>query len=132
MLMLGLYARIRENTYMKKRIHSSLIPLAVCIGFLLGLLLGFLRASKWIDNQKILGAYFDKDIIISGVLESDSVNKNHQSRFQLGNLQLNNSININDCQVYVMLASEESYMRSDRITLRGKLQAGFGDYSGFL
>ena len=36
--MLGLVARIRENTYMKKRIHSSLIPLAVCIGFWFALL----------------------------------------------------------------------------------------------
>lgn len=60
------------------------------------------------------------------------MNKNHQSRFQLGDLHLNNSININDCQVYVMLASEDSYSRSDRITVRGKLQEGFGDYSGFI
>lgn len=117
---------------MKKRIHISFVPLAVCLGFLLGLLFGFMRASAWLDNQKSLGAYYDKDIIISGVLESDSVNKNHQSRFQLGNLHLNNSISINDCQVYVMLADEQSYTRSDRITLRGKLQVGFGDYAGFI
>ena len=117
---------------MKKRIHISFVPLAVCLGFLLGLLFGFMRASAWLDNQKSLGAYYDKDIIISGVLESDSVNKNHQSRFQLGNLLLNNSISINDCQVYVMLADEQFYARSDRITLRGKLQVGFGDYAGFI
>jgi hypothetical protein len=31
-----------------------------------------------------------------------------------------------------MLSNEDSYQRSDRITLRGKLQEGFGDYSGFI
>jgi hypothetical protein len=117
---------------MKKRIHNSAVPLAVCIGFLLGILFGFLRASILTDNQKILGEYYDKDVIISGILQSDSVNKNHQSRLQLGNLHLNNSINILDCQVYVMLSTEKPYFRSDRITLRGKLQEGFGDYSGFI
>jgi hypothetical protein len=117
---------------MKKRFHISIVPILICIGFLLGLLLGFLRAEAWLNNQKNLGAYYDKDVIISGILVSDSVNKNHQSRLQLGSLLINNSININDCQVYVMLSTEDSYLRSDRITMRGKLQSGFGDYSGFV
>ena len=117
---------------MKKRIHISFVPIFICVGFLLGLLLGFLRAEAWLNNQKNLGAYYDKDVIISGILVSDSVNKNHQSRLQLGSLLINNSIIINDCQVYVMLSTEDSYLRSDRITMRGKLQSGFGDYSGFI
>jgi hypothetical protein len=34
-----------ENRRMKKRIQNTSIPIAVCIGFLLGILFGFLRSS---------------------------------------------------------------------------------------
>ena len=99
---------------------------------LAGILLGACRSSVFNYNQKILEAYYDNDIVITGTVQSSSIVKNRQSRLQLSDLAINDDVRVNDCQVYVMLANSDSYERSERITLRGKFQAGFGDYSGYL
>jgi len=96
-----------------------------------GFLLGICRMSVVISNQKILAAYYDKEITLSGTLAKDSEFKDGANRLVINDLYLNDSTKSVKCQVYVMLAGTENYARSDRITLRGKLKSGFGDYDGF-
>ena len=61
--------------------------------------------------------------IISGTVASDPSFKKNDWRFAL-ETELG--------RIYVMLRDEPDFARSDRVTLRGKIAEGFGEYVAFL
>ncbi len=108
-------------------------PFRIIFAIFAGLLCGCFRQALINKDQKSLAGYYGRDVIISGTLIDDGENKESQTELHIGSLHINNSINALDCQVYVTLKEKQNtYRRSDIITIRGLLKEGFGKYDGYI
>ena len=80
-----------------------------------------------------LAKYHNREVVLTGTLTENAIEKDGSIRLTINNLYLNYSTKRIKSQVYVMLpASGAQYQRSDRVTLSGVLAEGFGNYSGFM
>ena len=78
-----------------------------------------------------LEKYHDHQVIISGTVSENAIEKDGTLRLVINNLYFNYSTKSIKSQVYVMLSSGKGkYERSDKITLKGVMKEGFGNYSG--
>lgn len=81
--------------------------------------------------QNRLEGYHNRQVAITGTVLENAAEKDGTLRLTINNLYLNNSTKSIKSQVYVMLPPDgEKYGRSDRITLKGVLREGFGNYGG--
>lgn len=111
--------------------------LRLCFALIAGVCIGYARQVVILQDQARLAAYYGQEITLSGILVEDATEREAQLRLRISNLSLNYSTNIKNCQVYIILADTSintvlDLRRSDRITLRGKLSRGFGEYAGFI
>ena len=111
--------------------------LRLIFAFVSGICAGYARQVVILQDQAKLAAYYGQEIVLVGVLLEDATEREAQLRLRIGGLSLNYSTNIKNCQVYAILASSSAgastdLRRSDRVTLRGRLSEGFGEYAGFI
>ncbi len=90
-----------------------LISVAVIIG---AFFVSFSSKNGYVD-------YVGKTTTISGVVSNDPVYKKDDWRINLQTERGN---------IYVMVAEDLELKRSDELTLTGKIENGFGDYSAFV
>ena len=94
-----------------------------------GLIVGSCRASKSVRDQDTVISYIGREAIVSAIVADIPETKNSQTRLKLNNVFINYSTNALKSQIYATLSGEyDNISRSDRISLRAKIQAGFGDY----
>ncbi len=91
---------------------------------------GLFRTSQINHDEAIISSYVGREAIVSATVLDLSKDTNNQVRLQIGDIQFNNSTKQLKCQAYAVLAGEEpSLSRSDRVKMRARIRAGFGDYS---
>ena len=94
-----------------------------------GLLFGALRTSPVIADQKNAASFIGRQAIISATISDTPRLKNGSIRATLNNISFNYSTKNVNSQAYAVLDSANlDISRSDRITLEGKIQPGFGNY----
>ncbi len=95
-----------------------------------GLLFGALRTSPVIADQKNAASFIGRQAIISATISDTPRLKNGSIRATLNNISFNYSTKNVNSQAYAVLDSANlDISRSDRITLEGKIQPGFGNYT---
>lgn len=106
----------------------------ILFAILAGLLFGAVRVSWQNSDLRIVQAYYNRSIIISGIVTNSPENKEKDLRFAIETISFNYSTNTVKSQVYVMLptGADYNFTRSDRVVLKGILKEGFGAYAGFL
>ncbi len=122
-----------------------------------GLLLGNFRVHSQFSGQEILSAYLGRTVILAGNLSEDASESHGALTLRLQNLRLFTSTSSPDSldslrrnspslqtlvtsdyftdiagTFYVTVSSSASLERSDLVLLRGKLEPGFGTFSGKL
>lgn len=111
--------------------HSSIFTIVVI--FLAGTLIGNFCASGHSADQVILAAYYGQTITISGTISEDPDDSKSTTSLRLHHLKLHSSatdpLPINGT-LYVTLSNKTPLERSDAITLKGKLGAGFSTFIG--
>ncbi len=102
--------------------------------FLAGIFLGFWRVSWQNQGFSIVQERIGQNIILSGTVASPPKTKEKDLRIVIEAISFNYSTSILKSQVYVMLpaGTKDGITRSDRVTFAGVLEAGFGNYAGFL
>lgn len=93
-----------------------------------GMILAFFRVAAEASGQEILGSLVGKNVEISGVVQGDPDQDGRTYTFKLGELCARE-----DCfagTIYVSLYSAHEIMRSDKVTVSGKISSGFGVYGG--
>lgn len=111
--------------------------LRLIFAFVSGICAGYARQVIILQDQAKLAAYYGQEVVLTGILLEDATEREAQFRLRIGSPSLNYSTNTKNCQVYAILASSSvgasiDLRRSDRVTLRGRLSEGFGEYAGFV
>ncbi len=111
--------------------HSC--PATLLIIFLAGIIIGNFRISHDLVSQEILKDYYNQTVLISGSLSEDpDGNKVRLTHLQLYHSDDPESVKFTEIPgtLYVTLSGDNNLERSDRLTLQGKLSAGFGTFIG--
>ncbi len=99
-----------------------------------GVLCGICR-FPW-QNADLLQAqyYYGQNVVISGTVATAPETKEKDLRVVIEAISFNYSTTALKSQVYLMIPASQTVVigRSDRITVRGGFQEGFGNYAGFL
>lgn len=104
-------------------------PATLVLAFLTGVLLGSFRTSPILVGQENLAQLTGSTVILRGKVIDDPEKDSGKIKLHLGELELvEKSVEISG-RVYVTLVGEKAEIeRSDILTLRGKIDSGFGIY----
>lgn len=109
--------------------------LMILVAFLPGMIIADVRIAPELYGREVFGSLVDQNIILSGTISEDPNIESSNVKLRLKNLQLNfeggEKLEVSGV-IYVQLSTKSSLERSDRITLSGKLSAGFGIFAGTL
>lgn len=95
-----------------------------------GMLIGVWRGSGAQYDLQVYDKLVGHAVTINGkILEDPDTNERHESVLRLGQLSTREGGNL-DGKLWVTLPREETFKRSDSITVRGELQPGFAAFSG--
>ena len=107
----------------KKKLHPSLIPLLFAVIIIV--------IAVFDSRNNRLEKYHNHLVTVSGTVSENAIEKDGTLRLVINNLYFNYSTKSIKSQAYVMLSSGKGkYERSDKITLKGVMKEGFGNYSG--
>lgn len=96
---------------------------------LAGVLLGNCRISPELSNQSYFAQLAGKEVIITGQISEDPDFSEGKVVLRLSKLHFKENPTILSGTLYVQLSGQQTdFLRSDVVTLRGKLNAGFGTF----
>lgn len=111
-------------------VHRKVL-LSILMATSIGLLSGGFRAAQLVESNQYLQQSIGF-VTITGTVEEDSMVKNGETRVVINDLSLTNDKPVIRSRIYLILSDNRELNRSDRITLQGNLQPGFGVYAGFI
>ena len=107
----------------------------IVIAFVAGTIIGNYRLVPDLSGQKLLQHLVGQEITVTGKISDDPNTSSGQTTFTLSNLTLfattENATTVAGT-LYVRVSTTVQLERSDYVTLRGALAAGFGTYAGTL
>lgn len=102
----------------------------VTLAFIAGIILASCRVMPEVVDAKYLSAQVGQTLTISGKISAEPNISDSGTTFNLTNLTVAPETNLRGT-IYVQLSGKHTeLMRSDRLTLTGKLSSGFGTFSG--
>lgn len=112
-------------------LHCSL-RMVMVVAFLAGMVIGNFRLAPEIAGQKVLQSLMGSEITITGKISDDPNLDAGQTTVSLSQLELSSFEETRAISgtLYVKLSVLGELERSDIVTLRGTLTAGFGTYTG--
>lgn len=94
-----------------------------------GFLIGLLRIGQVTADERVCFSYIGKNVNLSATVSDIPETKKGQTRLKLNDLSYNYNTSSLKCQIYATMAGKiDSIKRSDRISIKAKLQTGFGEY----
>ena len=106
--------------------------LTLALAFLSGVLLGSFRLAPQLTSQELIAPFYGQTITLSGTLSEDPDTSKSPTALRLKDPQLSTADSAETISgiLYVTISSSADLARSDRVTLSGKLSAGFGTFLG--
>ena len=105
----------------------------IFIALIAGMLLMFFRVVNEFRGEEYIKQFYDKSVIVSGVIKGDPETEESTTKLKLTDLcfgeETKQSVN---GALFVSLGKNNKLSRGDEITLAGKMTSGFGTYSGYL
>lgn len=96
------------------------------IELILGVSLIFVRASPALADRHLLSRFFGQELIISGIISSDPKFSEFQTTISMSNLEIFQHKFAG--QVLIQMPPRLKLRRSDRLTIRGKLEPSSGTF----
>lgn len=105
----------------------------VIFALVTGMIIANLRLAPEFYGREVFSSLVGQEIKLFGIISEDPNNANGNFKLKLDDLEIDfrggESIKVAG-KVYVQLFTKSNLERSDRITLRGKLNDGFGVFDG--
>lgn len=103
----------------------------VVIALIAGMLLAFVRASDELRDVKMIEQMIGQNVEISGRIDGDPTIDEGKIRFKLSELSFDEKTEVGG-SLFVSMSAKDDLERNDNLTLKGKMENGFGVYSGYL
>jgi len=108
--------------------------IVLCLALLAGVIIGGLRITLDIGDRQYIAQFIDQEIEVTGTIYEDPESDGGTTTLRIGNLIFGNDANQRSVSgnLYVRFYGRKDFERSFRISLVGKLSAGFGSFAGTL
>ena len=123
MVVVGLffYAFIRPRVFL------------VVVMFISGMILAFFRASNELIGEYHIRQFFDKTVVVTGIIDGDPESDDSGTKFKIKELKFGENKELKLAGIlYISEYKNEKLSRGDEVILSGKLEAGFGTYAGYM
>ena len=100
------------------------------IALIAGMILAFVRASSELAGEAYIRQFYDKEVELTGTINGDPETDEKGTKFKLSRLKFGGKAVAGD--IYISLRKNNEIARSDEITVKGKMRAGFGTYTGYM
>jgi competence protein ComEC len=118
---LFLYAFIRPRAFL------------IVVMFVAGMILAFFRSSSELIGEYYIRQFFDKTVVVTGVIDGDPETDEKGTKIKLNDLVFGESGEVKLAgSLYISAYKNYKSARGDVVTLFGKLAAGFGTYAGYM
>ena len=118
---LFLYAFIRPRAFL------------IVVMFVAGMILAFFRSSSELIGEYYIRHFFDKTVVVTGVIDGDPETDEKGTKIKLNDLAFGESGEVKLAgSLYISAYKNYKLARGDVVTLSGKLAAGFGTYAGYM
>ena len=118
---LFLYAFIRPRAFL------------IVVMFVAGMILAFFRSSSELIGEYYIRQFFDKTVVVTGVIDGDPETDEKGTKIKLNDLVFGESGEVKLAgSLYISAYKNYKLARGDVVTLFGKLAAGFGTYAGYM
>lgn len=118
---LFLYAFIRPRAFL------------IVVMFVAGMILAFFRSSSELTGEYYIRQFFDKTVVVTGVIDGDPETDEKGTKIKLKDLEFGESREVKLAgSLYISAYKNYKLARGDVVTLSGRLAAGFGTYAGYM
>lgn len=104
----------------------------VAIALIAGMILMFFRVSEELFGENYVRQFYGETVIVTGVVSGDPESDEGSTKLKLANLRFGPDKIVTRGNIYVNVKYTPDLVRSDEITLSGKLSEGFGTYTGYM
>ena len=118
---LFLYAFIRPRVFL------------IVVMLVAGMVLAFFRASTELIGEYYIRQFFDKTVVVTGIIDGDPETDEKGTKIKLTGLEFGESGEVKLAgSLYISAYKNYKLARGDKATLKGRLASGFGTYAGYM
>ena len=104
----------------------------VVVSLILGMILAFFRCSIELKGQDYIRRFYERTVIVSGIIDGDTKTDESGTSFKLVGLKFGEEEIASSGSLYVSGYKNEKLERGDLVTISGKMAEGFGTYAGYM